>query len=144
MVSDEQKKSTGALLGILPTTIPVAINARVLGDLVYGPVIHSFYHGHYEKGRADNPQLTDKEFDQSWDERYDHHGYEIPWNLLPENQCHGSRPPWTRAHRTEPASRSAPADAPSAIRREVPRCPFPAARSCSAFPAPMSGTPRPR
>jgi hypothetical protein len=87
MVSDEQKKSTGALLGILPpAAIPVAINARVLGDLVYGPVIHSFYYGHYEKERADNPQLTDKEFDQFWDERYDHNGYEIPWNLLPENQ----------------------------------------------------------
>ena len=66
MVSDEQKKSTGALLGILPTTIPVAINARVLGDLVYGPVIHSFYHGHYEKERADNPQLTDKEFELAY------------------------------------------------------------------------------
>jgi hypothetical protein len=28
-------------------------------DMIYAPAIHSFYYGHYEKERADNPQLTD-------------------------------------------------------------------------------------
>jgi RHS repeat-associated protein len=86
-VSDEEKKSTAALFGAVPpAAIPAAYNARFMTDLIYAPIIHSFYYGNYEKQRADNPQLTDKEFNQFWDERYDKNGYEIPWQLLPENQ----------------------------------------------------------
>jgi RHS repeat-associated protein len=80
------KERTAAVLSIIPqAAIPVAIDARLIGGMVYEPIIWSFHYGAYEKARADNPQLSDHDFNKQWDE--DHPGgYDLPWNLRPEYQ----------------------------------------------------------
>jgi RHS repeat-associated protein len=85
--SEKDRAGTAMLFGFFPqAAIPAAVNARAMTDMVYEPIVRSFYYGNYQKEREANPQLTDKEFDRFWDERYDRNGYPLPWQLLPENQ----------------------------------------------------------